>query len=98
MMRDMPAVAVAQVQRGMASRPDSGAMLKTIHLQTLVITGEEDGLTGASEAEFLHRSIRGSQMRIIARAGHYAPWEQPEQASALLRQFLDSSLDRGGTY
>jgi pimeloyl-ACP methyl ester carboxylesterase len=98
MMHDMSRGAVAQVQRGMASRPDSGAILKTIHLPTLVITGEEDGLTGPSEAEFLHRNIGGSQLRVIARAGHYAPWEQPEPASQLLRQFLDSSLDRGGTH
>jgi pimeloyl-ACP methyl ester carboxylesterase len=29
-------------------------------------------------------------MKIIPRAGHYSPWEQPEQIAKLLSQFLDS--------
>jgi hypothetical protein len=26
---------------------------------------------------------------VIAKAGHYSPWEQAEEAGKLLRQFLD---------
>jgi 3-oxoadipate enol-lactonase len=89
MMRKMAANDVAQVQRGMAQRPDSVDTLKTINVPTLVVTGDEDILTGVSEAELLHRHIPGSQLRVIPKAGHYSPWEQPEGAARLLRQFLD---------
>jgi pimeloyl-ACP methyl ester carboxylesterase len=89
MMRKMSAEDVAQVQRGMAERPDSVETLKTINVPTLILTGDEDTLTGVDEAELMHRHIGGSQMRVIPKAGHYSPWEQQESATILLRQFLD---------
>jgi len=89
MMRKMSPDDVAQVQRGMAERPDSVDTLKTINVPTLVITGDEDILTGMNEAEVMHQHIAGSQLRVIPKAGHYSPWEQPEAAARLLRQFLD---------
>jgi pimeloyl-ACP methyl ester carboxylesterase len=89
MMRKMSPDDVAQVQRGMAERPDSVETLKTINVPTLLVTGDEDVLTGASEAELMRQHIPGSQLRVIARAGHYSPWEQPDEAARLLRQFLE---------
>lgn len=89
MMNEMSPEDVAQVQRGMAERPDSVDTLKTINVPTLLITGEEDPMTGVNEANLMHQQIGGSQMKIIPKAGHYSPWEQPEEATKLLRQFLD---------
>ena len=90
MMRKMSPDDVAQVQRGMADRADSVETLKTINVPTLVVTGDEDILTGINEAELMRQHIAGSQLRVIPKAGHYSPWEQPEEAARLLRQFLDS--------
>ncbi len=90
MMRKMSPEDVAAVQRGMAERPDSMATLKTINVPALVVTGDEDILTGVAEAEAMRQNISGSQMKVISRAGHYSVWEQPEEAGRLLRQFLDS--------
>lgn len=89
MMRKMSPENVAQVQRGMAERPDSVDILKTINVPTLLVTGEEDVLTGVNEAELMHRHISGSQVRVIPKAGHYSAWERPEEAGTLLRQFLE---------
>jgi 3-oxoadipate enol-lactonase len=89
MMRKMSPEDVAQVQRGMAERPDSAETLKTIDVRTLLVTGDEDILTGLNEAELMRRHISGSQLRVIPKAGHYSPWEQPEEACRVLRQFLD---------
>lgn len=89
MMRKMSPADVAQVQRGMAERPDSIDTLKTINVATLLVTGEEDVMTGVNEAELMRQHIPGSEMRVIPQAGHYSPWEQPEEAIRLLRQFLD---------
>lgn len=90
MMRKMSAEHVAGVQRGMAERPDSIAKLKTINVPTLIITGDEDIMTGVPEAELMKENIAGAQMKVVGNAGHYSPWEQPEQVGRLLRQFLDS--------
>jgi pimeloyl-ACP methyl ester carboxylesterase len=90
MMRKMTAEDVAGVQRGMAERPDSIPTLKTINVPTLIITGDEDAMTGVPEAEVMKQNILGSQMKVISKAGHYSPWEQPEEVGKLLRQFLDS--------
>jgi 3-oxoadipate enol-lactonase len=90
MLRKMSAENVAQVQRGMAERPDSMPTLKTINVPTLVVTGDEDILTGPAEAELMRQNIPSSEMKIIPRAGHYSPWEQPGKVGTLLRQFFDS--------
>lgn len=92
MMRKMSPEGVAQVQRGMAERPDSISTLKTMNVPTLLVTGDEDILTGRAEAELMQRNIPGSEMKIIPRAGHLSPWEQPELVGAALRQFLDSAV------
>lgn len=89
MMRKMSPEDIAQVQRGMAERPDSTDTLKTINVPTLLITGEEDAFSGPPEGELMRQKIANSELRVIPKAGHYAPWEQPEQAAMLLRQFLD---------
>lgn len=89
MMRKMSPEDVALVQRGMAERPDSIETLKTINVPTLIITGDEDTATGLPEAELMKRHIAGSEMKVVAKAGHYSPWEQPEEVGRLLRQFVD---------
>jgi pimeloyl-ACP methyl ester carboxylesterase len=90
MMRQMSPEDIAQVQRGMAERPDSIETLKTINVPTLIVTGDEDLFTGINEAELMRQHIPGSQVRVIAKAGHYSPWEQPVEATKLLRNFLGS--------
>ncbi len=91
MMRKMSPEDVALVQRGMAERPDSVPILRTINVPTLLLAGDEDILTGLPEAELMHQNIPGSQMKVIPHAGHYSPWEQSEQVGKLLRQFLDNA-------
>jgi len=90
MMRKMSPEDVAMVQRGMAERQDSVETLKTIDVPTLLVTGDEDILTGLTDAELMRQNIRDSRMQVIAKAGHYSPWEQPEEVGKLVRQFLDT--------
>jgi 3-oxoadipate enol-lactonase len=90
MMLKMSPSDVAQVQRGMAERPDSVATLKTINVPTSVIVGEEDTLTPVSEGELMRKHIASSQLHVVPKAGHYAIWEQSDEVGKLLRQFVDS--------
>ncbi|MGE5204368.1 MAG: alpha/beta fold hydrolase [Chlamydiota bacterium] len=90
MMLRMSAEDIAQVQRGMAARLDSVETLKTINVPTLLLVGSEDTLTPLADAELMRQHVPGSQLRVIARAGHYAAFEQSDTTLPLLRQFLDS--------
>jgi pimeloyl-ACP methyl ester carboxylesterase len=89
MMLDMTPAGVAAVQRGMAVRPDSTPTLAAVNVPTLVITGDEDVLTGVAEGGYLRQRIAGSEMKVIPRAGHYAVFEKAADAGRLLRQFFD---------
>jgi pimeloyl-ACP methyl ester carboxylesterase len=90
MMLKMSPEDISLVQRGMAARQDSVETLKTINVPTLVVVGEEDTLTPAADAEVMRRHIAGSQLQVVPKAGHYSPFERPEEAGRMLRQFLDS--------
>jgi len=90
MMQTMSPQDIAQVQQGMAERPDSVPTLKTIDVPTMMVIGEEDVLSTVADGELMRANIRGSQLRIVPRAGHYSAWERPEEVGPLLRQFLDS--------
>jgi pimeloyl-ACP methyl ester carboxylesterase len=89
MMSKMSAEDINLVQRGMAARPDSVADLKTINVPTLIVIGDEDILSTPADGELMRQHIAGSQLKIVPKAGHYAPWEQPEAVGLVLRQFLD---------
>jgi pimeloyl-ACP methyl ester carboxylesterase len=90
MMRKMSAEDISLVLRGMAERSDSIADLKTINVPTLIVIGEEDVLSTAADGELMRQNIADTQLKIIPKAGHYAPWEQPEAVGKVLRQFLES--------
>jgi 3-oxoadipate enol-lactonase len=92
MMRKMSPQDISLVLRGMAERPDSVGDLKTINVPTLIVMGEEDVLSTGPDGELMRQNIAGSQLKVIPKAGHYAPWEQPEPVGKLLRQFLDDVM------
>jgi 3-oxoadipate enol-lactonase len=92
MMRKMSAEDISLVLRGMAERPDSVADLKTINVPTLIIIGGEDVLSTVADGDLMRQNVAGSQLKVIPKAGHYAPWEQPDAVGKILRQYLDSAV------
>lgn len=90
MMRKMTVQGIVAVQRGMAERPDSTPTLATICVPTLLVFGEEDVLTTPAEGAAMQQKIGGSKLQIIPRTGHYAAFEQPEDAVRILRSWLES--------
>src|SRR5215510_10673161 len=89
MMLKMSPADMAQVQRGMAERPDSTLTLKTIDVRTLILIGEDDMLTTVADGESMRQNISDSQLKVIPRAGHFAIWEQAEEVGKVLRRFVD---------
>ena len=79
---------VAAAQRGMARRPDSTPTLAAIACPTLVLVGEEDGLTPPAEAEKMAAGVKGAKLVRIPAAGHIANLENPEAFHRALAEFL----------
>jgi 3-oxoadipate enol-lactonase len=81
---------VAAAQRGMARRPDSTDTLAKISCPTLVVVGEQDGLTPPAESEKMAKAVKGAKLVKVANAGHLANIESPEAFNAALTAFVDS--------
>jgi len=84
--------AIAGSVRALMTRQDSTPLLSTIHFPTLIVVGAEDTLTPLALSEKMHSSIPGSEMTVIAGAGHLSNLEQPEAFNDALARFLEHRL------
>jgi 3-oxoadipate enol-lactonase len=55
---------------------------------TLILVGEEDGITPPALSEELHRLVTGSRLGRIERAGHLTNAEQPQAFNEAIESFL----------
>ncbi len=79
---------IAGMIRALMSRPDSTPLLDGIHVPTLILVGDEDTVTPRAAAEAMHARIAGSQLEVIAQAGHLSNIEQPDVFNGALARFL----------
>lgn len=84
-------VAIAAGYRGMATRPDVTALLRTFRIPTLLVVGEHDAITPATEMKTVAEAIPNAKFAMIREAGHMAPLEKPIEVNAAIRQFLVGS-------
>jgi pimeloyl-ACP methyl ester carboxylesterase len=87
MMEACPPETIAHALAAMRDRPDRSGELTAIKVPTLILVGEEDQPTPVKSAEAMHAKIGGSELVVIAAAGHMTPLEQPELVSRAIRQF-----------
>ena len=73
---------------------DFRTVLPRIKVPTLVVVGEEDGVTPPSDAEFLAKNISGVALVTITGAGHLTNVEKPEAFNAALETFLRHYADQ----
>jgi 3-oxoadipate enol-lactonase len=73
----------------MKNRPDSSDVLAAISLPTLVIVGEEDGVTPPEASRKMHEHVGGSRLVVLPKAGHLSNLESPEAFTVALGEFLD---------
>jgi 3-oxoadipate enol-lactonase len=59
-----------------------------IDVPTLILVGEEDGITPPALSEQLCQLVRGSRLERIAKAGHLANAEQPQAFNLAIESFL----------
>jgi pimeloyl-ACP methyl ester carboxylesterase len=72
----------------MRDRPDSTPLLESIEVPTLVIGGEEDGISSPEVMGAMAETIPNSRHVTLARAGHLSNLETPEGFNAALKEVL----------
>jgi pimeloyl-ACP methyl ester carboxylesterase len=80
--------ALAAVQAGLATRPDSVPTTATITVPLLAIAGGEDPGVAPAEMEAFHAAPGGCDFHLLPDAGHFAAYEQPLKVAALLSKWL----------
>jgi pimeloyl-ACP methyl ester carboxylesterase len=88
LIREQTPRAIAGAQRGMAARAATTDVLATIKVPTLVVTGEEDVVTGPEIGRDLAAGIPGARFLLVEEAGHLVNLEQPEIVNEALLDFL----------
>jgi 3-oxoadipate enol-lactonase len=74
----------------MRERPDSTPLLGEIGVPTLVVGGEEDGISPPEIMGAMAAKIPGAHHVTIPRTGHLSNLEAPEMFNAILADFLRS--------
>ncbi len=84
--------AIVGALQALMTRPDSTPMLSTIRIPTLILVGDQDALTPPPLSEQMHRDIHGSELVVVANAGHMSNMEQPAAFNDALGRFLDTRV------
>lgn len=88
-----PVTGIAGDLMAIAERPDSTGRLARIHCPTLVIVGQQDGLTTPDDNRRIAEGIAGARLAVIPAAGHLSSLEQPEAFNRALMAFLEEVKD-----
>ncbi len=70
------------------SRPEAMAVLPTIGVPTLLLSGSEDTWSPVSQHETMRRRIPHATLFEVHGAGHMAPFERPDAVAVALREWL----------
>jgi 3-oxoadipate enol-lactonase len=80
---------ICGTQLALAARTDTTHVLSTIHVPTLVVTGEHDVLAPPSEAQTMSGNIPESELHIIPNAAHMSNIENTADFNRALLDFLE---------
>lgn len=70
------------------NRPEAMAVLPTIAVPTLLLSGSEDTWSPVSQHETMRRRIPHATLFEVHGAGHMAPFERPDAVAVALREWL----------
>jgi pimeloyl-ACP methyl ester carboxylesterase len=82
-------------QNAILGRIDSRPFLTDITVPTLCIVGRDDAITPPDRLEEVAAAVPGGRCVVLDHCGHLAPLEQPDQTSALMRQWLTGLRNAG---
>jgi pimeloyl-ACP methyl ester carboxylesterase len=79
---------VAWMQRAMAARGDSLALLAGLDVPALVLVGDEDLITPVAEAEAMAAALPDARLTVLPGVGHLSAMEAPDAFNAAVRGLL----------
>ena len=88
MAADTGAETFLRQQRALMGRIDSRPSLADITVPTLLIWGDQDGITSQAQQDEMLAAIPGATLEVIAGAGHLVTLEAPEVVNGVLAGFL----------
>lgn len=68
--------------------PDYMQMINTIDIPSLLVIGDVDGIVSTKRAADLAKLNHHLKIVQIAKAGHAVPYDQPDQFSGVVQNFL----------
>jgi non-heme chloroperoxidase len=77
-----------------AFQDDFSEKLRTIKLPTLIIWGDQDGITTRSDQEAQIAAIQNSQFVEYPDTGHAIHWEEPHRFASDLTTFVETDIRR----
>lgn len=87
-VREASPESVAWMQRAMAARPESFDVLGAFGGPALVVVGDEDEVTPASEAELMVKALPSATLVTVPSAGHLSAMEAPGDVTKAIRDHL----------
>ncbi|MBM82583.1 MAG: alpha/beta hydrolase [Planctomycetaceae bacterium] len=84
-----PPESIAAALGGMAERADSAELQSKIDVPTLIIVGEHDKISTASEMRSMADEIPDCDFLEVPGAGHMVPMEKPELVNEAILAFLN---------
>jgi pimeloyl-ACP methyl ester carboxylesterase len=73
----------------LAGRTDTTEFLPKVRAPTLILVGDSDKITPPDFSRRMHSAIQGSELQLIANAGHLSNMENPKGFNSHLLSFLD---------
>lgn len=87
----LPAPYQAQMAIGLGLMSEEACFehkLKNVKTPTLILFGEHDKVVPPGNAELLAKQIPNSTIRVLSNAGHFFPFEIPNEANDVIVKFL----------
>jgi 3-oxoadipate enol-lactonase len=81
---------VSRAIERLRDRPDSTALLPHVSVPSLVIVGEEDGVTPPAEAHSMAAALPRASLAVLPRAGHLANLEAPAAFNGAVAAWLEA--------
>jgi 3-oxoadipate enol-lactonase len=81
---------IAAASLGMAERPDVTSLLPTIKTPTLLVVGEDDGISTPEEMKTIADAMPKARLEVIPESGHMSPLENPAMVNQVILEFLQS--------
>ncbi|MEW4467542.1 alpha/beta fold hydrolase [Parasphingorhabdus sp. JC815] len=92
MAADTGADTFLRQQRAIMARSDSRPKLSEISVPTLLVWGDQDGITTRAHHDEILEGITNARLEVIEGAGHLPTVEMPEVVVPILTKFIDEPI------